>query len=106
MDVLDLDIQLGSVECRLADTDDIRNAQIVENGLHLALCLVPLLLRADVFRAVIGVPLRKAVGSVLIQTQRLEHENGKLQTALEFVLQLVGTAHQMSLGNGKLPHAD
>ena len=69
--VLDLDIELGAVERRLADTDLIVDAKVVEDLAHHTLDVVPLLLGTDVLFTVVGIPLGEAIGNVLIQTQGL-----------------------------------
>ena len=104
--VLNLDIELRAVERSFADADLVRNLEVVEDALHEALCLVPLLFRTDILCTVIRVPLREAVGNVLIQTECLQHEDCKLQALSELIFQLLRCAHEVAFGNGELAHTD
>ena len=106
MDVFDLDIQFRAVESGLADPDDVGDVKVVQDAFHHALRLVPLLFGADVFLAVVRIPLREAVGHVFVQPQRFEHEDGQLQAVFELVFQLLRQAHQVAFRDGELPHAD
>ena len=106
MDVLDLNVELGTVERRLTDTYLVWYFKVIENFLHCSLCLVPLLGRADIFFAVIGIPLREAVGDILIKSEGFEHIYRQLKAALELVLKLFGCAHEVTFGNGELAHTD
>ena len=79
---------------------------MIEDPAHHILNAVPVLLGADVFLAVVGIPLGETVGYVLIQTDSFEHEGRELDAALEFILELLGRTHQMTFGNGELTDAD
>ena len=104
-DVLDLDIELGTVERGFADTYLVLYAKVVEYLAHHALHAVPLFLCADVLFSVIGIPLGEAVADVLIQTQGLEHIYSEVQTVLKLALELLGCAHKMTLGDRELANA-
>ena len=106
VDILDLDIKLRPVESCFAHAHGIIQPQMVEDFLHHALRLGPLLGCADIFFTVVWIPLREAIGYILIQPHRFQHKDGELQAALKFILQLFGRAHQMALGNCELPHTD
>ena len=106
-DVLVLNVQLGAVEGGFVNADGVLHVQIVQNLLHDGLRGLPLLGGAFVLvLGVGGIPLAKAEGAVLQHTHGAQAVFCQLQTALEFLLQLIGTENQMTLGNGELADTD
>ena len=102
-----LDVQLGAVEGRLVDTDGVFQTQVVQNLGHGVLGCFPLLCSALVLvLGVCGIPLGEAEGTVLQQTYGLQEVLCQLQTALEFLFQLLGTKHVVTLGDGELTNTD
>ena len=102
-----LDIQLGAVESGLVNADLILHIQIIQNLAHDALGLLPLLSRTLILVVGVGgIPLGEAEGALIQHTHGAQEVLGQLQTALELLLQLIGTQHQMALGNGELADAD
>ena len=57
MNVLYLDIELRSVECRLVDTDAVFEPDVVKDLLHNALSFLPLLGSSLVLVGTGGIPL-------------------------------------------------
>ena len=105
--VLILDIQLGAIEGGLVDADGVVNVQILQNLLHGALGVIPLLRRTLVLVVGVGgIPLGEPEGTLIQQTHGAEAVLGQRQAALELLLQLIGTQHQMALGDGELAHTD
>ena len=86
VDVLYLNIKLGPVERRLTYADFVGDFEVVEDFCHNSLRLVPLLRSTDILLAVIGIPLREAVGNVLVKPQSFKHINSKLQRTLKLLL--------------------
>ena len=69
--------------------------------------MIPLLWRALVLvLGVCGIPLGEAEGALIQQADRIEAILCQLQTALEFLFQLIGAEDQMTLGDRELTHAD
>ena len=105
-DVLALNIQLRPVEGSLVDADLVIKTDVIKDLLHDRLCLIPLLGRSLILIGTGGIPLREAEGAVLTQTDGIQHIHGKIQTAAELLLQLVGAQNEVTLGNGELTYAD
>ena len=104
--VLALDVQLGTVESGLVDANLVIQAQIVQNLLHDALRLFPLLGSTLVLIGTLRIPLGEAEGAVLQQSHGFQNVFRQLQASAELLLQLIGAEHQMSLGNGELTDTD
>ena len=104
--ILDLDIELRTVESSLVHTDGVVDLVFVKQLLHNALCLVPLLGSALVFIGAGGIPLREAEGAILLQAERIKHIHSEVKAALEFLCQLIGTENEVSLGDGELTNTD
>lgn len=106
MNVLDLNIQLWTVEGGLSDANRIVNAEMIKYSGHYILGLIPLLWGADIFITIVRIPLRESVENVFGETDCFKHVIGKLDAAAEFLLKLLGSADQVTLRNGKLTQAD
>ena len=105
--IVELDIQLRSVEGCFIDADFIVYAQVIQNFAHYSLCMLPLLSSALVFIVRVSrVPLAEAEGAFIQHANGIEHIFCQVQAALEFFFQLVRTQNQMALGNGELAHTD
>ena len=65
--IFNLDIQLWAVKGRFSDTNRVLNAQMIQDSLHGALSLIPLLGGTDIFVLILRIPLGEAIGNILGQ---------------------------------------
>ena len=107
VNVVVLNIKLGSVECGFVNAYSVFNAKVVKDLLHCRLSSLPLLLCSFILvLGVCGIPLREAEGAVFKHTNSIKAVFCKLQTALEFFFKLLGSEDKMTLGNGELSYSD
>ena len=107
VDVLILDVELRAVECSLVDADGVVDVEVLEDALHHALGVIPLLLRALVLVVrVRGIPLGEAERALVKKADGAEAVLGKVEAALELLFELVGTQDEVAFGDRELTHAD
>ena len=105
--ILILNIQLRAVERGLVDAHGVVHVQVLQDALHDGLCVIPLLRRTLVLVVGVGgIPLGEAERTLIQQTHSTQAVLGQIEALLELLLQLVGTQHQMALGDGELADAD
>ena len=105
--ILILNVQLRAVERGLVDAHGVLHVQILQDTLHSGLGVIPLLLRALVLVVGVGgIPLGEAERALIQQADGAQAVLGQIQAALELLLQLVGTQHEVPLGDGELADAD
>ena len=100
-----LHIQLGTVERRLAPRFGVVYAEVVEDGLHCALRTLPIRRAAHILGGILGIPAREAVGHIVREIEGREHVFDEIDGSRELVLELIGGADDMPVGEGELPYA-
>ena len=104
--VLYLYIEFRTVECCLTLSFGIFYTDMVEYLSHSIFSGIPYLRLVDVLFGICGVPLAEAVSYVVFKTCTLEHIIDKVNHALEFVFELLGSTYNMTFGQSKLSYAD
>ena len=104
VNVLGLNVKLGTVEGRFAGRFRIVQSDLIEDLAHSTFDLVPLLGRAQILVGILGIPLGEPIGHILLQSQRRQTVLGQPHAVLEFLIDLLGRADQMALGDRELPH--
>ena len=106
VDVFALYVEFRSVERRFAPFFGVVELHIVKNLLHFIFGFFPILGGADVLVRIFGVPTRETVSDVFGKVENPHQISYEIRRFLELVLQLVGRAHDVPVGQSELTHAD
>ncbi len=90
--ILDHEVELRAVECRLAVLDDRIQPLVLRSLDDRALGLIPVLVRTDILLAVVRIAQRH-LRRILVELQRAEYVEHDVDDLLELLQQLVG-AHE------------
>ena len=94
--ILDHEVELRAVECGLARYDGSLEALVLCGLDDCSLGLLPVLVRADIFLAVVGVAQRHLC-RVLVELERAEDVEHDVDNLLELVEQLVGAYEEVGI---------
>ena len=105
--VVELDIQLRTVESSLVKANLIFNTEVIKDFLHSSLCMIPLLSGAFIFVVrICRIPLAEAEGAFIQHADSFQAVFSQIQATLKFFFQLVRTKNQMAFGNSELTHTN